>query len=651
MQNQTNYSVFLLKTLTMSNNIYCNTVVINNHTPKPTYKEILASPYGQPTVRAAQVPFYPNRSPLDCKRPNNDMVSGDNGKRMKGSDQRRANGLKPIDIPGNSANRAIGINGPGYYPNWQQFQKLKPSHGKANINNGRKGYYSEMNARRQMLLDTNGRNQHFSKMETPRVPELKTKVSENQNWPNMSINDKLNSNINQIMISHERVSKMENLPIKSSEIKAPERIIYKTREPSRMPKVFENRPSYKNRKIAPAPLKFYLNQLSFESDNEEEATPDNKFIQMEENQIDIEIETPETANVEIDEANVEVELDDNEIEAFKEKLSETLDTMNPAFKNLNQIENKIDQDVTNENYSNNSKLHKLELWRNQHMVTVDIKLTKPALKKRRKMPNYGESLIDRIEIYPKSNKRREKKIINLVKEIKRYNQPVLNGNLTRKYLKLKRLINERNEFYNLKIETTASAFITKLEERIHEAQRLGSTIDGTEITLKLLTENLMSHSKYNSFYQAMMVSNPGEAGVSNIVKLNDFKSMINQFDKNNSILKRSFKGRETGYTLEEEKGFKDPKPKFSKDIKDIKCYKCGKIGHYSNTCKKANSSNKVNGFKNKFKPKAYKSRGYNKGCYKCGGNHKSNECNYDFKKNANFNFNKNKKIEERAYLS
>ena len=56
----------------MSNTIYCNTVVINNHTPKPTYKEILASPYDQPTIRAAQVPFYPNRSPLDCKRPNND---------------------------------------------------------------------------------------------------------------------------------------------------------------------------------------------------------------------------------------------------------------------------------------------------------------------------------------------------------------------------------------------------------------------------------------------------------------------------------------------------------------------------------------------------------------------------------------------------
>ena len=175
---------------------------------------------------------------------------------------------------------------------------------------------------------------------------------------------------------------------------------------------------------------------------------------MEENQIDIDIETSENVSVEVEEANVEIELNDNEIEAFKEKLSETFDTMNPAFKNLNQIENKIDQDVPNENYSNNPELHKLKLWRNQTLVTVDIKITKPALIKGRKMPNYGESLIDRIEIYPKSNKRREKKIINLVKEIKRYNQPVLNGNLTRKYLKLKRLINERSEFYNLKIETT-----------------------------------------------------------------------------------------------------------------------------------------------------------------------------------------------------
>ena len=74
MQNQTNYSVFLLKNSTMSNTIYCNTVVINNHTPTPTYKEILASPHDQPTAGAAKVPFYPNRSPLDCKRSNNDIL-------------------------------------------------------------------------------------------------------------------------------------------------------------------------------------------------------------------------------------------------------------------------------------------------------------------------------------------------------------------------------------------------------------------------------------------------------------------------------------------------------------------------------------------------------------------------------------------------
>ena len=55
----------------MSNTIYCNTVVINNTTMKPTYKEILASPYDQLTVGAAHPPFNPNRSPLDCKRPNN----------------------------------------------------------------------------------------------------------------------------------------------------------------------------------------------------------------------------------------------------------------------------------------------------------------------------------------------------------------------------------------------------------------------------------------------------------------------------------------------------------------------------------------------------------------------------------------------------
>ena len=58
----------------MSNTIYCNTVVINNHPPRPTYKEILASPIDQPTAGAAKVPFDPNRSPMNIRCSNNNKL-------------------------------------------------------------------------------------------------------------------------------------------------------------------------------------------------------------------------------------------------------------------------------------------------------------------------------------------------------------------------------------------------------------------------------------------------------------------------------------------------------------------------------------------------------------------------------------------------
>ena len=61
-----------------------------------------------------------------------------------------------------------------------------------------------------------------------------------------------------------------------------------------------------------------------------------------------------------------------------------------------------------------------------------------------------------------------------------------------------------SEIYNLKIETTASEFLSNLDKHIQEAQRLGSTIDSTVITETMLTKVLMSNPKYQSFYQVMM---------------------------------------------------------------------------------------------------------------------------------------------------
>ena len=71
--NQTkNYFLFSLNYLNMSNNIYCNTVVINNYPSRPTYKEILASQNDQPAT--AKVSFHSNRSPKDILCSNNDSI-------------------------------------------------------------------------------------------------------------------------------------------------------------------------------------------------------------------------------------------------------------------------------------------------------------------------------------------------------------------------------------------------------------------------------------------------------------------------------------------------------------------------------------------------------------------------------------------------
>jgi hypothetical protein len=121
--------------------------------------------------------------------------------------------------------------------------------------------------------------------------------------------------------------------------------------------------------------------------------------------------------------------------------------------------------------------------------------------------------------------------------------------------------------------------------------------------------------------------------------------MIKQFDENQRILnKTSKRQRDTGYSLENEDENKSEIK--IKDKSKIKCYKCNQMGHYANEC-----TSKKSNLNSKSKPKTYKVKKFNKGCYKCGGNHKSSECNYNFKRKVKFNFNKNKKREERAYIS
>ena len=139
-------------------------------------------------------------------------------------------------------------------------------------------------------------------------------------------------------------------------------------------------------------------------------------------------------------------------------------------------------------------------------------------------------------------------------------------------------------------------FLSKLDKHIQEAQRLGSTIDSTVITETMLTRVLMSHPKYQSFYQVMMVSNPVFPGVPNNVRINNYKLMIKQFDENQRILNKNKRQRDTEYSLESED--EDKSKVKGKDKSKIRCFKCNKMGHYANECtsKKPNTNSK-------FKPK------------------------------------------------
>ena len=75
----------------------------------------------------------------------------------------------------------------------------------------------------------------------------------------------------------------------------------------------------------------------------------------------------------------------------------------------------------------------------------------PSKRERNTLRNI-ESLIKKIELFPRSNHTREIKITRLVKQIRQNDMSVLTSSLKRKYLNLKRLLNERKSVSNIRRE-------------------------------------------------------------------------------------------------------------------------------------------------------------------------------------------------------
>ena len=756
----------------MSFNITCNTVVLNNYQSKPTYKEILASQSGHASI--AQCHSHGKRSNCISSDAKLNMVSGDSGGRVNESKSRSRLEEQAKDVPENKIRDSKATDHPKWTKDSSNNQKLDEPHGKMKYNQSGKGNSDFKSA---IENQTKPKCKSLpSNTETPRVSKSKAWVSKSSRGPKLnekSKSEKGNCFKNRIEIGHLKETRLENIPLKFSKIKAPRRFTNKTKDSDHRPKVSKNFQSLKNNKSTPVVSNFYLNQLS-------------------------------------DDLN-ETNEDSNETET-------------PLFEPCPQANDPIFQFTKPKN--------------NKKPLTVKkTKFERPTSSKvnNKRMPKYIESILNGIETYPSSKNHREIKINRLVKDIKKFGNSMLTGKIANKYLRLKRLLNQRktvskirkenyyilmmedhneetkqfslrkydkfavadtvetwktqilekggskmlkplceaepvineaeirllltqaanapanvnldietlalrfstqngtawkryteqrakieeyrsnnarifslvqkackndvevstyckqveratpanqrhymrgnelvtyilanfnretnvhraiieSEIYNLKIETTASEFLLKLDKHIQEAQRLGSTIDSTVVTETMLTRVLMSNPRYQSFYQVMMVNNPVVPGVANNIRINNYKLMIKQFDENNRILSKGTKRqRDTGYSLESD----DENTSKSKDKSEIKCFKCNKMGHYARECDQKIKNNKnpkfnIKNDKNKFKPKSFKVKKFNKGCYKCGGNHKSVDCNYDFKRKVKFDFNKNKKREEKAYMS
>ena len=129
-------------------------------------------------------------------------------------------------------------------------------------------------------------------------------------------------------------------------------------------------------------------------------------------------------------------LNDSDLDSYTEPLLKSIKSINLILKDLEKIN--VNQSMKSQDgYSTDDDFRRF--------------VRQPSRKERNTLRNI-ESLIKKIELFPRSNHTREIKITRLVKQIRQNDMSVLTSSLKRKYLNLKRLLNERKSVSNMRRE-------------------------------------------------------------------------------------------------------------------------------------------------------------------------------------------------------
>jgi len=192
---------------------------------------------------------------------------------------------------------------------------------------------------------------------------------------------------------------------------------------------------------------------------------------------------------------------------------------------------------------------------------------------------------------------------------------------------------KKEKLATLEIKSTATKFLIEAEKLIEEIIRLGDSEFNRAKELKsILMRVLIKSPTYRDFYHSLTNTRRNANNTDEQI-IEEIKDNLISFDERKFNEYKLSKTKEYNYKLNN----------------DITCHNCGKKGHYKKDCRSPTktSNNLKHTFKkklsyktNKANMKNFERTKYNANvnkfrmkCFKCGGEHRALECNYNFQSN------------------